>query len=206
MKRSLALLAAIAPLLVMSSHAQAPAPSDNPAKIAVIAFQGAVAQTNEFQRNLAALQKKYDPKRQQLKTMGDEIDSLTKQLQATDVKLTDSERAAKAKSLDDKKKQAQRLAEDAQNDYQQEVQQIFNATATKVGDVLIDYAKRQGYTLVLDGGEQQTQVVLYYLPSSDITKPIVDAYNLKSGVPAQPAPSQAVPSAPKPAPKPPATH
>ena len=32
-------------------------------KIAVIAFQAAVTQTNEFQRNFADLQKKYEPKR-----------------------------------------------------------------------------------------------------------------------------------------------
>jgi outer membrane protein len=45
-------------------------------------------------------------------------------------------------------------------------------------------------------------VVLYATPNIDISKAIVDAYNLKSGVPAQPP---AAPS-PKPAPKPPVTH
>ena len=45
------------------------------AKVAVIAFQAAVSQTNEFQRDFADLQKKYDPRRQQLKTLNDEIDT-----------------------------------------------------------------------------------------------------------------------------------
>ena len=46
------------------------------------------------------------------------------------------------------------------------MQQLFNSTATKVGDVLIDYSKQQGYTVVLDGGEQQQQgpFVLYTVP------------------------------------------
>jgi len=65
----------------------APAPST--AKVAVIMFQAAVAQTNEFQRDLADLQKKYDPKRTQLKNLSDEIDKLTKDLQDQGAKLSD---------------------------------------------------------------------------------------------------------------------
>jgi outer membrane protein len=71
MKRSLALIAiTLASGFVLSAAAQTlPAPAAaapaGPAKIAVIAFQVAVAQTNEGQRNFADLQKKYEPKRQQ---------------------------------------------------------------------------------------------------------------------------------------------
>jgi outer membrane protein len=35
--------------------------------------------------------------------------------------------------------------------------------------------------------QQQAPVVLYASPSSDITKAVIDAYNLKSGVTAPPA-------------------
>jgi outer membrane protein len=173
----------------------------------VIAFQAAVGQTNEFQRNFADLQKKYEPKRAQLKTQADEIDGLEKQLQAQADKLSDAERANKAKVIDDKKKQAQRFAEDAQNDLQGEMQEIYNGVASKVYDVLATYAQQQGYTLVVDGStnQQQAPVVLYASPSTDITKAVIDAYNVKSGVPAPPA--QPAATAPKPAAKPaPAAH
>ena len=88
MKRSLALVFTLASGFVLSAAAQttaapgAAAAAPGPAKIAVIAFQAAVAQTNEGQRNFADLQKKFDPRRQQLKALSDEIDNLTKQLQA----------------------------------------------------------------------------------------------------------------------------
>ncbi len=128
MKRSFAVAIILASGLALNAAAQVPsAPADpashttapaGPAKIAVIAFQVAVAQTNEGQRNFADLQKKYDPKRQQLKTLSDEIDSLTKQLQTQGDKLSETERASRAKTIDDKKKQLQRDAEDAQNDLQ----------------------------------------------------------------------------------------
>jgi outer membrane protein len=208
MKRSFALIATLASGLVLSAAAQTPAAPAaapaGPAKIAVIAFQVAVAQTNEGQRNFADLQKKYDPKRQQLKGLGDEVDNLKKQLQAQGDKLSDAERATRAKTIDEKEKQLQRQAEDAQNDFQGEMQELYNGLASKVYDVLASYAQQQGYTLVLDVAQQQNPV-LYASESSNITKQIIDAYNVKSGVPAPPAGS-AVPAAPKPAPRAPAAH
>jgi len=205
MKRSLAIIVMLASGLVLGAAAQtSPAPAAVPAKVAVIAFQAAVGQTNEFQRNFADLQKKYEPKRNQLKTMADEIDTLEKQLQAQADKLSDADRANKAKTIDDKKKQAQRFAEDAQNDLQGEMQEVYNGVASKVYDVLANYAQQQGFTLVVDGSsnQQQAPVVLYASPSTDITKAVIDAYNLKSGVPAPPP--QPAATAPKPAVKPPA--
>jgi outer membrane protein len=204
MKRSIAFVITLASGLALSAAAQtspapAPAAPAGPAKIAVIAFQAAVGQTNEFQRNFADLQKKYEPKRNQLKTMADEIDGLEKQLQAQGDKLSDTERASRAKTIEDKKKQAQRFAEDAQNDLQGEMQEVYNTVGSKVYDVLSTYAQQQGYTLVVDGSgtQQQAPVVLYASPSTDITKAVIEAYNVKSGVPAPPA--QPATAAPKPA-------
>jgi outer membrane protein len=216
MKRSVALVLTLASGLALNAAAQTPSAPDavapatssapaGPAKIAVIAFQVAVAQTNEGQRNFADLQRKYQPKQTQLKTLNDEVDSLTKQLQSQGDKLSEAERASRAKTIDDKKKQLERSAEDAQNDFQNEMQELYTALASKVYDVLNDYSKQHGYTLVLDVAQQQNPV-LYANESTNITKAIIDAYNVKSGVPAPPpapAGSAPVPSAPKPsAPKP----
>ena len=210
MKHSVALVLTLASGLVLTAAAQTPSAPDaaapataapaGPAKIAVVAFQVAVAQTNEGQRSFADLQRKYQPKQTQLKGLNDEIDNLTKQLQASGDKLSDSERAARAKTIDDKKKQLERSAEDAQNDMQNEMQELYSALASKVYDVLNDYAKGHGYTLVLDVAQQQSPV-LYATDSTNITKAIIDAYNVKSGVPAPTAPAAGtapVPSAPKP--------
>ena len=62
----------------LSAAVEVPA---NP-KIAIIAFQQAVAATNEGQRNFAQLRVKFEPKQAALKAQSDEIDSLKKQLQA----------------------------------------------------------------------------------------------------------------------------
>jgi outer membrane protein len=210
MKHSVALVLTLASGLALTVAAQTPSAPDaaasgasvpaGPAKIAVIAFQVAVAQTNEGQRSFADLQRKYQPKQTQLKALNDEIDSLTKQLQAQGDKLSDAERAARAKTIDDKKKQLDRSAEDAQNDMQGEMQELYGSLASKVYDVLNDYVKQHGYTLVLDFSQQQNPV-LYAADSTNITKAIIDAYNVKSGVPAPTTPAAGatpVPSAPSP--------
>jgi len=168
-----------------------------PAKLAVIAFQVVVSQTNEFQRDFLDIQKKYEPKRQQLKALSDEIDTLTKQLQAQGATLSDAARAEKARTIDADKKKLDRDAKDAQSDYEQEVQEMYGTVAQKVYDVLAGYAEQHGYTLVLDIGIQQTPV-MYAVPSTNITKDVLDAYNVKSGIPAPPQPAQGAPAAPVP--------
>jgi outer membrane protein len=165
-------------------------------KIAVINFQAAVAQTNEGQRNFGELQKKFDPKRAQLKTQQDEIDSLKKQLQASGDKLSDAERQTRLKTIDEKEKAYQRSGEDASNDFQQEMQQTYQQLAEKVYGSLQAYAEQNGYTVVLDAAasQQQAPTVLWANKSTDITAAVIQAYNTKSGIP---APAN-VPSAPAP--------
>ena len=173
-----------------------------PAKVAVIAFQAAVGQTNEFQRAIADLQKKYDPRRAQIKTLTDEVDALTKQLQSAGAQMSDAERANRARTLDDKKKQLDRDTQDAQSDFQSDMQGIVNDLAQKVGMVMTDYAQKHGYTLVLDAGDEQNPTVLYAVEQTNITTEVINAYNISSGVPAPPPQSQGAPAvdAPQPAP------
>lgn len=216
MKRSLALILTLASGFALSAAAQTPAApaaaaAPGPTKVAVIAFQVAVAQTNEGQRNFADLQKKFDPKRQQLKALGDEVENLTKQLQSQAATLTPAEQQSKATIIDNKKKQYERDTQDASTDFQQEMQDVYNTLASKVYDVMQAYSELHGYTLVLDVSQQQSPV-LYAATATNITKEIIDAYNQKSGIPAPPPAAGAgldapKPAAPKPAaPRTPAAH
>lgn len=190
MKRSLAIALTLASGLSLSAFAQSPAApaaaaAAQPSKVAVIAFQAVVAQTNEFQRNYADLQKKFDPRRQQLKTQSDAIDTMTKQLQSQQATLSEAERTSRAADIETKKKQLQRDLQDAQSDFQQEMQDMFNGVAQKVGQVMQGYAAKQGYTLVLDASQQDSPI-LFATDTTNITKPVLEAYNQKSGIPAPP--------------------
>ncbi len=76
------------------------------------------------------------------------------------------------------------------------MQQMYQGLASKVYDVMQAYSDLQGYTLVLDISPQQSPV-LYASDGTNITKAVIDAYNVKSGVPAPAQQSGA--AAPKPA-------
>ena len=190
------LLVAGLSLSAMAQTAAAPdAAPTGTTKVAVINFQAAVFQTNEGKRDISELQKKFNPKRTELKTQADEIDTLKKQLQASGDKLSDAERQTRTQQIDEKEKSLQRDGEDASSDYQQQMQQAYQQLAEKVYAVVQSYATQNGFGVVLDASasQQQLPAVLWASPGTDITKAVIDAYNVKSGVP---APAPEVPSAP----------
>jgi outer membrane protein len=178
-----------------------PPPQAIPAKIALIAFEQAVFATNEGQQAVQAVQKKFDPKRQQIETLGQEVDSLKKQLQSAPATLSDEERASRLKNIDTKEKQLNRDAEDANNAYQADVQEAYGKVARKVSATVQKYVADNGYTLLLDVSNQQNSNVMWASqnPNIDVTLAVVNAYNAASGV-AAPPPS--APSAGTPAPRP----
>lgn len=203
MNRSFLLIASLASGLVVAAPAVAQAAASvsvpsaaQPAKIGVIAFQVAVAQTNEGQRDFSDLQKKFEPRRKQLEQEADAIHTLTKQLQSQAATLSDADQQSRARAIDEKKKTLDRDSQDAQSDFQQAMQDMYNGLASKVYDVMESYAKQKGYTLVLDISQQQSPV-LYASDGTNITKAVIEAYNAKSGIPAPPAQS-GVPEAPTP--------
>ncbi len=202
MKRIFVLALMMTSGLALTAFAQTPtAAPAAAAKTAVIAFQAAVARTNEGQRDLADLEKKYEPRTAELKALNAEIEKLQKDLQAQAATLSDADKASRAKSIDDKKKRLQRSAEDLRNDGNQEMQQMLGEVGKKFYEVMVAYAKQQGYTIVLEASEQQS-AVMYAADSVNISQAVIDAYNAKSGVPAPPAPA----ATQQPAPKAPAAH
>jgi outer membrane protein len=178
----------------------APAPPQPiPAKIALVAFEQAVLATNEGQRTIQDIQQKYKPKKDQIETLSQEVDSLKKQLQSAPATVTDAERATRLKAIDTKEKQLNHEAEDAQTAYNAELQEAYGKIAPKVSVALKKYVSDNGYTLLLDVSSQQSNV-MWIGPNIDVTQAVVAAYNASSGV-AAPAPSApAAPAAPRPRP------
>ncbi|HEY8998679.1 MAG TPA: OmpH family outer membrane protein [Edaphobacter sp.] len=205
---STALLHAQAPAATPAAPAAAPAqvaPQAIPAKIAVIEYEQAAAATNEGQRALQDVEKKYQPKKAELDALGAEIESLQKQLQGAPATMPDDERASRARTIDTKQKQYQRDAEDASNAFNADVQEAIGKVAQKMGPVVMKYVQDNGFTMLFDNNaQQQGGLTLMWAPGSDISKAVVDAYNASSGVAAPPpaAPSAARPRPAAPAAKP----
>ena len=209
MNRTLKLVSAFgAGLLTVAGMAQAPTPTTQPAapaaavaphavpaKIALIEYEQAAAATNEGQRAIQEIQTKYAPKKTQIDSESAEVDSLKKQLQSAPATLSDADRASKLRTIDTKEKQLQRDAEDAQTAYNNDLQEALGKVAQKLGPTVVKYVKDNGYTLLLDIGQQQGGVsVMWAAPGTDISQAIISAYNASSGV-AAPVPSAPTPAA-----------
>ena len=141
--------------------AQAPVmvpPSAFPARIALIMFTEAIYSTNEGQRAVADLMKKYQPKKDQLTALANEIDSLKKQLQAAPVTMPDAERVTLQKSIDTKQKQLDRDTDDAQSSYQSDLNDALEKVAQKFDVVMKKYVSDNGYTLLINAGDQQNTI------------------------------------------------
>lgn len=194
--------ATAAPSSQASAAATAPAPvpaSAYPAKVALVAFEQAVYATNEGQRAVEEVRKKFQPQKDKIDALAAEIDSLKKQLQSAPATLTEADRAARLKTIDAKDKQYQRDAEDAQNAYNADLQEALGKIAQKVNAVMVNYVEKNGYTLLLNVGTQQSQVMWTAPnPNADITEAVIAAYNASSGV-AAPPPAAPSASHPKPA-------
>ena len=178
-----------------------PPPQAIPAKIALIAFEQAVFATNEGQAAVQAVQKKYEPKRAQIESLGQEVDSLKKQIQSAPATMSDDEKATRLRNIDAKEKQLNRDAEDANNAYQADIQEAYGKVARKVSATVQKYVADNGYTLLLDVSNQQNSNVMWASqnPNFDVTLAVVNAYNATSGVA---APPPTAPSASAPAPRP----
>jgi outer membrane protein len=195
-----------APAKPAATAAQAPAlvpPSAFPARIALIMFTEAVYNTNEGQRAVADLMKKYQPQKDKLDALATEIDTLRKQLQAAPATMPDEERAAKLKVIDTKDKQYQRDGDDASTAYNADLQEALGKVAQKLDVVMRKYVSDNGYTLLLNAGDQQNTVPVVMWaaaqPNADITAAVIDAYNAASGVAPLPPAAPAAATHPKPA-------
>ena len=163
--------------------APASAPYAGPSKIAIIEYEQVAAATNEGQHALQELQKKYEPKKNSLQSLAQEIDTLKKQLQSAPSTMSEDDRAARARDIDTKEKQLQRDSDDASSAYNADVQDELAKIAKKIGPVVLKYVQANGYTILLNNtGQQGGLDVMWTVNGTDISQAVVDAYNAQSGV------------------------
>ncbi|HEX8814899.1 MAG TPA: OmpH family outer membrane protein [Terriglobales bacterium] len=164
-------------------------------KVGTINIEGAIFASNEGQRDFEQLNKKLEPKQTELKNANDEVESLKKQLNTQGEKLSDDARATLVKQIETKQKSLERSVQDARDDAQNQQNEIAQRILQKMAPIIVKYATDQGFGLIMDISNPWPQgPVLWAGPSVDITKAVVDAYNLQSGVPtpAKPATKPAV--------------
>ena len=156
-------------------------------KVAAINIEGAIFASNEGQRDMDSLQKKFEPKSTELKGKNDEIDALKKKLTTQGASLNDESKADLQRQVEQKQKALDREAQDAREDFQNQQNEIGQRILQKMAPIILKYANENGLGVIMDTSNPWPQgQVVWAAPSVDITKPIVDAYNVQSGVAAPP--------------------
>jgi len=190
MKNRLTTLTAFLAIMAvpLASHAQG--------KIGVININLAIASTAEGKKVIADLQKKYQPRQQELERLQKEIQADQDQLSKQTPALSDEEQRRVGRDLEDKQKLLKRSTDDAQSDFSADRDEAIRRIGQKMVRVIGDYAQQNGFTLVIDGA----QIPIYYAAKGlDLTEEIVKRYDAanpvaETGTSAKPAARPASPS------------
>lgn len=158
-------------------------------KLAAINIEGAIFASNEGQRDMDALQKKFQPKSDDLKGKNDEIEALKKKLNTQGASLNEDAKADLQRQIEQKQKTLDREAQDAREDFQTQQNEIGQRILQKMAPLILKYAQENSVGMLVDTSNPWPQGPVIYSAPVDITKNIVDAYNVQSGVAPPPKPA-----------------
>ncbi len=153
-----------------------------PNKVGVIHFEGAISSTQQGQKALTDLQARYAPKQKELEKRQTDLAAKREQLNKGATTMSDEAKAKLTTEIDQLTRALSRDLDDAQNDYQQDVDRLLQEFYPRIKVVLDKYAKDNGYSVILDIGSQQTPVV-YMSDAVDMTTEVVALYDKANPVP-----------------------
>ncbi|MEK7405864.1 MAG: OmpH family outer membrane protein [Acidobacteriota bacterium] len=187
MNKQLLKTPALALGLVSLAYGQA-----QPAKVGITNFRAAIVNTRDGQKAFEELQNRFDPRRKELEKKQGEIAALQEKLRQGANTLSEEVRQKLMRDIDARTRTLNRDTEDAQSEFDQEQQKVFEELGGRMIQVIDKYARDNVYTLVLDVSSLPQLAVLYAANGIDITKDIVDLYD-RNAPPAAP-PGAARPS------------
>ncbi len=155
-------------------------------KVGVLHVARAIFESEEGKAAMADLQKKVDAKQEEFAKQQKEIQDLQAQIQRQGATLNQEAQAALARNLESKQVSFQRATEDAQKEFNQLRQDIFNRIGRKIAAEVQKYATENNFYLILDSSSQNSQV-LFNTSSVDITTDIIKRFNLSQTTPGTPA-------------------
>jgi outer membrane protein len=143
-------------------------------KIGLVNIQEAILSTAEGKKAMTDLQKKYQPRQQEVQKLQQDIQAITDQLQKQAATLSDEEQRRLNRDLEEKQKVLKRTTEDAQADFTSDRDDMFRRIGQKMVKQIDDYARQNGFSLIIGSD----QVPIYYAAKEiDLTDEIVRLYD-----------------------------
>jgi outer membrane protein len=139
-------------------------------KIAVVNVQKAMLDSDELKKVSAEVEAKYKPKQDELLKLQNDLQSIQQQLQSN--KLTPQAQQDLQLQGQRKQRDAQRLSDDLQQEFDRDRQDILGKAAQKMTEVVKKLAEEKGFDIVIDVSQS-----LYFKPALDVTADALAAYN-----------------------------
>jgi outer membrane protein len=197
---------------IITTITAAPAILRAQSKVAAVDFERAVVQCAEGKKASDKFNAAVQAKQAELAQRQKDIDDATKKLQNGARTLSDVAKADLQKDIDKKTTELQRLNEDAQKELEMMRDELLRPIAQRATALLNAMAEQQGYTMVVDVSNPQSNVV-FVNEKFNITEELIkriDAEAAKAPAASEaPKPSGTAPAAnatrpPATAPRPPA--
>ncbi|HEU5406346.1 MAG TPA: OmpH family outer membrane protein [Nitrospira sp.] len=107
-----------------------------------------------------------------------ELKDLDQSLQDPNAKLTDQARQEKEEQLRSKMEAYQRRLQEFNREVQQKQREMVAEYAQKIATAAKAVAQKEGYTAILDkGNEALIRIVLYYQPALDVTDSVIKEFD-----------------------------
>jgi outer membrane protein len=139
-------------------------------KVAVVNVQKAMLDSDELKKVSADVEAKYKPKQDELLKLQNDLQSIQQQLQSN--KLTPQAQQDLQLQGQRKQRDAQRLSDDLQQEFDRDRQDILGKAAAKMTEVVKKVAEEKGFDMVIDVSQ-----ALYFKPAMDISADVLAAYN-----------------------------
>ena len=139
-------------------------------KVAVVNVQQAMLDSEELKKASAELEKKYKPRQDELQKLQNDLQLIQTQIQSG--KLNQQAVADLTTQGQRKQRDAQRISDDLQSDFDRDRQDILSQSAKRMQDVVKKIAEEKGYDIVVDVSQ-----TLYFKPALDLTMEALAAYN-----------------------------
>ena len=159
--------------------------------VGIINLRGAIGSTAEGKQASAELQSQFAPRSAEIDNLTKQINDLQQKLQAGQGKLSQEEETRLTAEGQKLTQRLDRRRTDFQEDAGAAQQDVLERIGRKMVDVLDKYARENGFSVVLDTSGQNSPI-LYASNQIDVTQEIVrlydQAYPVKAGAGAPPAP------------------
>ena len=139
-------------------------------KVGVINVQKALSDTDELKKASADLQKKYQPRYDELQKVQKDLESIDSQLNSG--KLNAQQEADLQSQGSRKQRDQQRLTDDLNADSDKDRQDILAKMSQKMQDVINKLAADKGVDMIVEASQ-----TLFFKPALDLTADATDAYN-----------------------------